>query len=1322
MVLLDPGTPQQAPSHWLGPRAERSGTLEGDWLGPFPPPFLAAEHRGVALTTLAADKGPRLLAAQLIARRGQFRLHLAFGTPLQGNRVRWDQAVDVGELSAEAGHRLVGLAAGHATGGRPTEIVALLAVPDAAGDETLSYRLGRLSERGRLTVTWADPLTPPPTGPGPVRTAGVALHDLDGDGRDDLLLVASHSPLTDAAYWIGSGLGEDGVAAGWQGPFPAAPSWERPAGLCLGLLDAGRPPAPAPLGSPSAFVDLLSDARRLWLARAASPRVPFVGRGDPGRTLLDILAHDAHATSLHVRRLMGPDYLQSLSTLMGSGPLPDLPARIAARCDTQLMHLGLAVRTRLDSSCYADTAVEWTAPWIQSGPLSETEPLTENYLRWAATVHPQALHGHRGIADSSPLLLRLVRHATLRGYADAALRLVPPPMPADRPPWHEPELVDLFSLAHPDADPPPAPPRTLTAWRYIGENQQGRDLGGEIQVRSNAGDGAVADVTELRDALRLLADRPTAALHRLLAETLDLSGHRLDAWITAVATSRLRALRAQRPTGIQLGGYGWTEDLVAADADAAEESAGFVHAPSLAHATTAALLRGGHLSHRGTPAAETFAVDLSSARVRAALELLDGIRAGQSLGTLLGQVFERALVEHPDLPLARHLGAFRQLCPSVAGKRVPLPEGVPADAVAARSVCDGLALLRLHQKSAIPWGETPPGLPEADSTDAQALKTILDALGDRVDAVADLGVAEAVHQTASGRPVRAGAVLDALNRGELPPPEIEVSASARSGIGVTHRVLVLLAPPDPDDPAVRAWSASRTGGPPLRARAEPRLDAWAARLLGDPARVTWQAQFPGPGGDLPDSVVTFTLGDLGLCPLDVLSCPGAEPGGDLERRMLLHAVRHAPAGWSGPPPRLRLGPAAGPGSRSVRALLEVARAVRDLVGGGRPLRPADLVSGSAPDADAGRLDLARRLADAVTVVKAAVAALRALFAFTDPAAARAAIAGALGVPVGELGTMDNLLDLPAGLDIARAGDAAAVPARSAPEAIRDALLALADCAVQGAVPRSAADGDAWDVLSVQTAAVGRECAGRLDAARRAADPATGLTELLGADTRILPTFAPPSQDYVLALAERRRAGDATAGVTAPWLAGFAEVREGVGRLDRALLCAEAHTESLLGGVDIAQLPLAGDTPERWAGLEPAAGKRLPGGRLSLALHTPLGPPPAAADATVSGLAVDDWVEVVPNNEETTAVAFHYDNPGNTAPQALLLAVPPVVGQPWDTDTLQDVLAETIDLARVRAVDPDALPDLGQYLPALMLACNVGGDPQGDTISTQAPIA
>jgi len=94
-----------------------------------------------------------------------------------------------------------------------------------------------------------------------------------------------------------------------------------------------------------------------------------------------------------------------------------------------------------------------------------------------------------------------------------------------------------------------------------------------------------------------------------------------------------------------------------------------------------------------------------------------------------------------------------------------------------------------------------------------------------------------------------------------------------------------------------------------------------------------------------------------------------------------------------------------------------------------------------------------------------------------------------------------------------------------------------------------------------------------------------------------------------------------------------------------------------------------------------------------------------ASQVITGLLVDEWVEIVPNRRETTALAFQFDVPSSSAPQSVLIAVPPVPGQDWTAETLRRVLMETLDLAKLRAVDTGLLGGAAQHLPGLYLAFN-----------------
>jgi hypothetical protein len=104
-----------------------------------------------------------------------------------------------------------------------------------------------------------------------------------------------------------------------------------------------------------------------------------------------------------------------------------------------------------------------------------------------------------------------------------------------------------------------------------------------------------------------------------------------------------------------------------------------------------------------------------------------------------------------------------------------------------------------------------------------------------------------------------------------------------------------------------------------------------------------------------------------------------------------------------------------------------------------------------------------------------------------------------------------------------------------------------------------------------------------------------------------------------------------------------------------------------------------------------------------------GPLPADLTLPVSGVVIDEWNEVVPSARETTGLIFNYDEPDARAPQAILLAVSPDVSKPWDLDTLEGVLLETLELAKLRLVDQDALHELDHYLPALYFGLNATSD-------------
>ncbi|GIF53171.1 hypothetical protein DFJ67_5998 [Asanoa ferruginea] len=1207
--------------------AYRVGGLGGDW-GPAWPVEVKAARATVALTPAAA----LVVAAQTVGRRpirpglaDEVSTLITVGTGLSADGAVENWSAPVRVPDSERLGRLAGAAA---AGGD----LVLAYVRDT---ELLLQTGQRLRDDGE--AEWAEPRSVPLPEKTEDATASIAL-----------------TPAGEVVAWVS---GADGRA--WYSVFTLADDggavWWHPEAGAASIAVASLGAAPG-----GGLLELLSRARADWANATAA--VPRIGRqADPTDDLLDLFAADAVSGGVRVRGLLGPVLLANM--WLASGRTPDL-----ARYDTGLWQQARALlhdwglldpaapdagspvgKPRLGRSGFEEVATEFTGPLATDASAAT--------LTGAAAAKPDELERLRFGPDDG-LLDRLVRHATMQAWADAGVELLPPATV----PLLEPELVDLNDLRTAD---PVSNPFTWTAWRHLrtrefpaGHQWQGRlvwegvagllaqaEQGIDLSGYGAAGE-RIVELAELRAALARLASRPADVLAWTLAETLDVSAYRLDAWLTAVATERLRALRAARPEGVHLGGYGFVVDLRRRTGPASE---GYLHAPSVGQATTAAVLHAAHLAHAGDPGTgPKLAIDLTSKRVRDAADLAAGVRTGQPLGALLGYRFERAL----HTGLGRYLPALRQLYPMATGKLTDAPDGTPVADLGATDVVDGLALLRAE----LPWGITPSGadiaLPARASADGAALDGLIEALRESVDALGDLLVAESVHQLVNGNPAGAGGALDALAGGDVPAPDPDVLRTPRAGIGVTHRLLVAL-----PDSAPAGW-ADRPAS-----LAQPRLNAWVATLLPGPDAIRWRTG----AGD------TYSVADLGLCPLDLLylaqePADGDTDTSDRDARSELERLLAHHAGWTAD---LVLDRAADWTAEvlSVPEALELCAAARAVVTGARPATADDLAGprGLRGDPDVDLTGTASAATDAVAALTDALDRLRAPF--------------------------EGLLDLPAHLDLADPVLASGLPAD--PAAVRAVLVELTGYRIERAAPGAPDDPVA---LAEQCRRVAAEVALRLGkAAASAGDPVAVLVALFGDGFVVVP---PVRSAGSLAAAS----GGVDDGTLGSWLEGAALVRAGAARLADLRLLAGAASSGAATSLRLAQLP-AGD----WAG-----GASVPvAGTIAMVF---LGQPPKS----VAALLVDEWVEVVPSARQDTAVTFHLDAPDACAPQSVLLAVAGDPTRGWDHDSLERVVIDTLDLARARAVDLDLMAGAhpGHFLPALLFARN----DEGATVSTDFPSA
>jgi len=166
---------------------------------------------------------------------------------------------------------------------------------------------------------------------------------------------------------------------------------------------------------------------------------------------------------------------------------------------------------------------------------------------------------------------------------------------------------------------------------------------------------------------------------------------------------------------------------------------------------------------------------------------------------------------------------------------------------------------------------------------------------------------------------------------------------------------------------------------------------------------------------------------------------------------------------------------------------------------------------------------------------------------------------------------------------------------------------------------------------------------------------------------------------------------------------MARVRDNLGRVRRVALYAEALATER-PQVALMQLPFL--EGELWVG--PRKGPipaQFPQNRISFVVLVPTGAEILDSTGLTDGLLIDEWVEMVPATKEETGVAFHYDNPGAEAPQAVLVAVPPKANGKWTFAQLLATVDETFDLAHLRMVEREQLPS-EQALPVTYISHNL----------------
>ncbi len=1127
---------------------------------------------------------------------------------------------------------------------------------------------------------------------------------------------------------------------------------------------------------PDVLLAVLRRFDAIW--QAILPKLVFAGK--PGistsEALINVLGLQAGSASFTQRIGYSAEYLKNLADFQfGGGEFDELVDAAVKELFVidWLRTLGYeppgptsSDRPQLLRLIYQHytTGID-AANLVDAVPLSENATIREftsgkNYIDWlrdAASLNALASQDFGGAPVPTALLYLKLRHALLlqlhkttvdwlknRGY-DASITMAPRTFHNIRP---EGDLSRWELMS--------APVTAVGASRVAGKLA----IADYVLSPSVVIDEA-AYLQQMRAALETLSNLSTARLERCFTEHIDTCTYRLDAWQTGLFKTRLDAMRRTErgKLGAYIGAFGWVENarpstswLAVTDVPERLKSSrgaplreyagngGFIHAPSINHATAAALLRSGYMSHATTENPDVFSVNVSSERVRRALFILQGMRNGQSIEALLGYQFERGIHDRAsvDPTLGVLNGFIFDIRVAFPIKRVRVGAGEFAgveETVEAYDVVNGVTLV----ETANPDWAAITGAPAATLTAARidALNEEREKAADTLDAIKDLLLSESAYQLVQGNFDRAGAVLGSMKDAH-PPPDLDVIKTPRSShFTFTQRVAVHFPRLDATDPSATAWPAI-----PMTPRAvlEPGVNRWLGDVIGSPDAIVFTA-FEVRDEEVLVNPQLMSVEDLALQPIDLVYIIGADintgagarsGASELESRV---AWRYRADNGLDETSRIRIqfgAPASQAGTVTMAEVMPLMRALQSVLSDSRPLDARDYHTATTrgagstgpaatPAAGFNFADLRARAEGLQSQLGAVIDELHAI-PFT-------AIIG--GWPVAdlegafrELRANEGKVELSSVFFDFTVGDALTLQLLL----IRLSAFGLTDAfpRVQNVTTDDAKVGLVSQAKDAAGAAVARKAASErlladaVTAAAASDDRAITLAvdackAILGGDFAVIPGFGLPNEAEVLQSnnghAQLMSHAVNVLGMRSPeeeWLRSVAYVRPRVAAWERIRLL---HETLLRNRLDITAVQLPYRNGDSWLAVtlpetDAVTGKPfdIAHDTLSMIVH---GDSAFAPGSLRYGIMIDSWTETIPAREQSTGIAFHYNRPDAMPPQTLLLAVPPSMTGHWSWDALASIVDDTLRRAKLRAVEPHLLdehvqnPELGVLLPAVI---------------------
>jgi hypothetical protein len=1007
---------------------------------------------------------------------------------------------------------------------------------------------------------------------------------------------------------------------------------------------------------------------------------------------------------------------------------------------------------------------------IDDTPLSETGGITEyvpgkNYIDWLletvsiATLEKQDLVSTSGKAPTSLLYMQL-RRSLLLELNKASVK------------WFAKHNIELDQVMKPANFHNIRSGGDLTKWEVmkakiavaVPDHPKKEKTVAEYLLTNGTNEQEVAFLNEMKKGMELLAKKSTASLERCFTEHLDTCSYRLDAWETGLFDQRLKKQRQQknadgqqqRKKGIYIGAYGWVENIRPDSRRAVvqgsipeslrpanneplyeyDDNGGFVHAPSINHATAAAVLRNGYITHATAEEPGTMAVNLSSERVRRAMFVLDGIRNGQTLEALLGYQFERGLHDKGSSnPALKKLNAyiydFRNAFPVELHQVQQQGSNVVNETIPANNVVNGV---RLSEASGFPYGATG-GVTAATNDEILAIEDEKDKLDDTLDAIKDLMLSESVYQMVQGNFDRSGAVMNALKDAHI-PPEMEVVNTPRSSqFSFTNRVTIQFEELEPADATYNPWPAVAMTP---RAMMEPGLNKWLMKILGEPQQLVCLASHIDSGNV--EELEEITVDQLQLQPIDLVYIAGgvfntgtAQNGkenktamSELESR-ITYRYRELKSLTEETRVNIQfLKPGNIVGKRALGSILPLLQMLKSLITDSRALQAEDFNATTDKDNPNPKGIEHQELVGRIQHAQVSFLNVK-----NDLNAIPIELIDTVGGVSGNI-TLQQFFEVldnnHKNIDTVKFNFSSASAVL-----VKDALAAISAYGIPDTFPQVfSIDAKNKLVLLEQVANTMRHLVTRYEAADKLITDAllpvntidkkvASLVEagklFFGHVFNIMPLFS-----YTNVTDIQLSANDGTQLlkyakdtlkmdlVADEWMQNVSYVRPKLSKWESIRTIYESLTVEAPDSVlELFPVQLPYRKKDSWLAVEfPAKNEDdspfdITHDTLCVTVH---GEGNVFTANKQGGLLIDDWTEMIPVKDEITGISFNYDQPNATPPQTLLLAVPAIEKGNWDWDGLVGILNDTLLRAKLRAVEPDLLnkldkPEASVLLPALL---------------------